>query len=159
MAPVSDGIRRLPAPKTQEVGHEVQIEQVMPPHRLTDQSLPRSERRRQTRSHPAIPTSCMATAGNNQAACEACPKWALPLDGHRLSGCLGSARRDRAVGLRVCEIAATEEIRKPSGFLGQQQEPARTSKNQQEPARTSKNQQEPARTSKNQQEPARTSKI
>ena len=30
LAPVSDGIRRLPAPKTQEVGHEVQIEQVMP---------------------------------------------------------------------------------------------------------------------------------
>jgi hypothetical protein len=47
--------------------------------------------------------------------------------------------------LRVCEIAATEEIRKPSGFLGQQQEPARSSKKQQEPARTSKNQQEPAK--------------
>jgi hypothetical protein len=31
LAPVSDGIRRLPAPKIKEVGHEVQIEQVRPP--------------------------------------------------------------------------------------------------------------------------------
>ena len=73
----------------------------------------------------------MVTTGNGQSGGGACPKSKLPLDGHQLPGCLSRPFGDWAAGLQVYEIAATEEIRKPSGFLGQQQEPARTSKNQQ----------------------------